>query len=130
MNLANVTHTIDGNRITLKWTAVNGSDKVDIFLFDPTANVYNKLATVSLSAEKYEFTATRNGEFIIKFMPNNDGREKVYQFVVSGVTTPKTTTTKITKVPHVGPGENIAVALFIAFVFYILYRRNSLKRGH
>lgn len=129
MNLANVTHTINGSKITLKWTAVNGSDKVDIFLFDPTANVFNKLGTVNFSDEKYEFTATRNGEFIIKFMPNNDGREKVYQFVVSGVTTPKTTVTKITKVPKVGPVENIAVAFFIAFVLYILYRRNVLKRG-
>jgi len=71
MNLANVTHVVVGNQVTLRWTAINGSDKVDILLRDPTAEVFNELANVNMSAEKYTFTATRNGEFIINFMPNN-----------------------------------------------------------
>ncbi len=131
MNLANVTHVKAGNQITLRWTAVNGSDKVDIFLFNPTSQVFTKLSTVNMSDEKYSFTATRNGEFIVKFMPNNGGREKVYTFTIDGLTATKVTpgtTTVIKKVPHVGPAENVLVALFLAFVLYLLYRRNTLKR--
>jgi hypothetical protein len=88
MNLANVTcvYTATQKKVNCRWTAVNGSDSVDIFLFNPTSEVYEKLTTISMSAESYEFTATRNGEHIIKFMPNNGGREKVYTFTISGVT--------------------------------------------
>ena len=71
MNLAHVSHTINGNTVTLTWINVDGSDKVDIFLRDPNAGVFNKLSTVSMSAEKYAFTIDRNGEFIVNFMPNN-----------------------------------------------------------
>ena len=128
MNLANVTHVIAGNQVTLRWTAVNGSDKVDIFLRNPTSEVFTKLSTVNMSAERYTFTATRNGEFIINFMPNNSGREKRYTFTIAGVTGTTPTVKPIVKVPHVGPAENIVVALFITFVLYLLYRRNTLKR--
>ena len=132
MSLANVSHTINGNKVTLTWISLAGSDKVDILLWDPTANVFNKLSTVSMSAEKYEFTLTRNGEFIVNFMPNNWGKEKRYTFVVTGVTpatttTPVTTKPTITKVPHVWPVENVAVALFISFFLYLLYKRNHMR---
>jgi hypothetical protein len=70
MNLANVSHTINGRTVTLTWINVDGSDRVDILLRD-NVSVFNKLATVSMSAEKYEFTINRNGEFIVNFMPNN-----------------------------------------------------------
>lgn len=126
MNLANVSHVIAGNKVTLRWTAVNGSDKVDIFLWNPTSEVFSKLATVNMADETYTFTTTRNGEHIINFMPNNSGREKRYTFTISGATG-TTWTTVIPKVPHVGATENILVALFIAFVLYLLYRRNVLK---
>jgi len=86
MNLANVTHLVVGNKVTLRWTAVNGSDKVDIFLWNPVSEVFNKLATVNMSDETYTFTATRNGEHLINFMPNNGGREKRYTFTITGLT--------------------------------------------
>lgn len=127
MNLANVTHVVNGNQITLRWTAVNGSDKVDIFLWDPTTNAFTKLGTVNMSDERYTFTASRNGEFIINFMPNNGGREKRYTFTVAWVSGTPTTVKPIKTVPKVWPAENILVALFIAFVLYLLYRRNAAK---
>ncbi|MEI8091658.1 MAG: hypothetical protein WCG98_05550 [bacterium] len=127
MNLANVTETHVGNRVTLRWTAIDGSDSVDIFLFNPTTATFVKLATVDMSAETYTFTTTRNGEHIINFMPNNGGREKRYTFTIAG-TTPTTTTNTIKKVPHVGPAENLLVAGFIAFVLYLLYRRSTAHR--
>lgn len=130
MNLASVSHINTGGRVTLRWIAVNGSDSVDILLLDAGATTFTKLATVSMSAEKYEFTVTRNGEFTVNFLPNNSGREKRYTFTIVGVTPGVTTgvvPVVIKKVPKVWPAENVLVALFIAFVLYLLYRRNTVK---
>lgn len=71
MALANVTHTITSNTATLRWTAVDGSDKVDIFLWNPTSELFERLSSINMSAESYSFTLTRNGEYIVNFMPNN-----------------------------------------------------------
>jgi len=93
MNLANISHTITNNRVTLRWTAVPGSDKIDLFLFNPTSGVFERLSLVNMSAENYTFTLTRNGEYIVNFIPNNGGTEYRYTFVVDGVVaTPGTTT--------------------------------------
>jgi len=98
MSLANVTSTITNNRATLRWTSVAGSDKVDIFLWNPTSGIFERLASVNMSDETYAFTLTRNGEYIINFMPNNGGTEYRYTFVANGITAttiPKTTVTPI-----------------------------------
>jgi hypothetical protein len=87
MNLANVSCTYTTSRtVTCRRTAIDGSDKVDILLRDPNMRIFNKLATVNMSTERYDFTVSRNGEFIVNFLPNNGGREKRYTFTVSGVT--------------------------------------------
>ena len=71
MSLANITHTISNNRATLRWTAIAGSDKIDIFLRNPTSNVFERLAIVNMSDETYTFALTRNGEYIVNFVPDN-----------------------------------------------------------
>jgi|GEM_PF-663811 len=133
MSLANITHTITNNRATLRWTAVDGSDKVDIFLRNPTSQMFERLDTVNMSAESYAFTLTRNGEYIVNFMPNNGGTEYRYTFVANGITAVGSTTTSnpaIGKIPATGPKENILVALAIAFVLYLVYRRMKAKAKH
>jgi hypothetical protein len=56
----------------LRWTAIGGSDKVDIFLNNPTSSSFERLASVNMSDENYSFLLTRNGEHILRFVPNND----------------------------------------------------------
>ncbi len=128
MSLANVTHTITSNSATLRWTAVDGSDKVDIFLWNPTSELFERLSSVNMSAESYTFTLTRNGEYIVNFMPNNGGTEYRYTFVANGINASTTTTTPVIgKIPATGPKENVLVALAIAFVLYLVYRRVRAK---
>jgi len=131
MSLANVTSTITNNRATLRWTSVAGSDKVDIFLWNPTSGIFERLASVNMSDETYAFTLTRNGEYIINFMPNNGGTEYRYTFVANGITAttiPKTTVTPIIwKIPKTWPGENILIVLAITLVLYLGYRRIRAK---
>jgi len=131
MTLANVTHTITNNNATLRWTAVAGSTRIDIFSFNPTSALFERLSTVNMSDESYTFALTRNGEYIINFVPNNGGTEYRYTFIVSGITatttTPWTTTPTIWAIPATGPKENILIALAIAVVLYIVYRRVRAK---
>lgn len=131
MSLANITHTITSNKATLRWTAVAGSDTVDIFLFNPTSSVFDRLGTVNMAAEVYTFTLPRNGEYIVNFMPNNWGTEFRYTFVANGVVAPPPGTPAPTpiigKIPATGPKENVLVALGIALVFYLIYRRVRAK---
>ena len=104
MSLAYIQHTIAQNKVKLSRTAVAGSDKVDIFLFNPTSSLFERLASINMADEKYEFTLTRNGEYILNFMPNNGGTEYRYTFVANGViaTPTPTGTVKKTVKPTIG----------------------------
>lgn len=133
MSLANVTHTITSNRATLRWTAVDGSDKIDLFVWDPTSGVFERLAIVNMTDETYTFTLTRNGEYIVNFMPNNAGTEYRYTFIANGITaTPGTTPGQpvIGKIPATWPKENILIILAISVVVYMIYRKAKSKAKH
>lgn len=132
MSLAHITHTITNNRATLRWTAVDGSNRVDIFLYNPTSEMFERLSSVNMTDETYSFTLTRNGEYTVNFMPNNGGTEHRYTFVVQGITAEAGGATPtgqpvIGKIPATGPKENVLVALAIAFVLYLVYRRVKAK---
>lgn len=129
MSLANITHTIAGNRATLRRTAIDGSDTVDIFLRNPTSEQFERLSSVNMSAESYTFTLTRNGEYIINFMPDNGGKEYRYTFVAEGVTSTTTTANPVigNNIPATGPKENILIILAISLVVYFIYRKARAK---
>lgn len=109
MALANISHSCNpdcaiaykgSKKITLSWIAVAGSTNVDIFLQDETNGVFNRLATVNMSDEKYELQTSKNGEHIFKFVPDNGGTEVHYTVNIGGITAGTVvTTTGITKVP-------------------------------
>jgi hypothetical protein len=61
MEYANVRHTSDGKNITLTWTAVAGGGDVDIAIFNPDDEVFEKIATVKMSDEKYVYPMRWNG---------------------------------------------------------------------
>ncbi|HBB04161.1 TPA: hypothetical protein DCZ39_04695 [Patescibacteria group bacterium] len=88
MSLAHVTHSITSNKATLRWTAVDGSNQLDIFLWNPTSQAFERLSSVNMSDESYTFTLTRNGEYIINVIPNNGGTEYRYTFVANGIVAP------------------------------------------
>lgn len=129
MSLANVTHTISNNKATLRWTAVDGSDKIDIFLWNPTSTVFERLASVNMADEQYTFTLTRNGEYIVNFVPNNWWKEYRYTFVANGITSTTSTTTPIisNNIPATWPQENMLIIFAITVVVYFVYRKVKAK---
>jgi len=127
MSLANISHTLKDNTVTLKWIAVNGSDNVELFLRDDNAWNFNKLATVKMLAESYSFTLTRNGEHIVKFIPDNWWKEINYTFNFIGAekinepiwTTPDKPTVKPVVV---WPKENIIAVIVWTVLLYFIYK--------
>lgn len=134
MRLANATCPVNttNNSAVCTWTAIGGSDKVDISVYNPTSGIFERLASVNMNEEKFSFVLTRNGEYIVKFVPNNNWQEYSLTFVANGITspvwtTPWTTPPVIWKIPATWPKESILLVLAISVVLYIVYRRVRAK---
>lgn len=76
MDRANVNHIVNGNIITLRWTAVDG-DYVTISLFNPNTQSYQSLWTVDMDEEKFDYEKQWNGEH--NFTLTNGCREIIYK---------------------------------------------------
>lgn len=125
MSLANISHTINGNNVTLKWIAVAGSDYVEIFLWDESSNNFRRLTNVKMSAETYTFSLSRDWEHIVKFIPNNGWKEIDYTFnaiwIIKAVAPVPEKSTAVKPVV-VWPKENIIAVLIWTVVLYLVYR--------
>ena len=121
MDLANVTHTVNGDTITLKWTAVDW-DVVQIAIFDPESEVYKSLWAVSMSDEKYDYTMQWDGEQ--NFMLTNGCKDLYYKADA------KRWEKKPEKVvtPATWPAGNIlyvAIAAIILYGAYLVFFRKA-----
>jgi hypothetical protein len=121
MNLANISDTINGNTVTLRWLSIAWSDDIEIYLRDEDAGTFHKLSTVNMTDESYSFTMNEAGEHIVKFIPDNGGWEINYTFNVLGVS--NNTYSKPTVTPViVWPKENIIAILIGTLLIYLIYR--------
>lgn len=128
MTLANITHTINGSTIILKWIGVNWSNTIDLSVMNPWSSSFNRIATVNMNDESYSFVASRNGEYIFQFTPDNQWKQVNYTVQMNTISDWWnnwwwTTTTPITIVPKTWPKENIIVIIIAAFLGYILYKK-------
>lgn len=137
MALANVSHTRNGNNITLRWTAVSGAPKVDIFLLNNTTQVATKLVTKNMTDESYTFPLTSQPPQVVRFVPvQTNGTQAGTQIDYTmretlGTTTTTTTTTPkpwVPKVPTVWPKENLFLILFISIVMYWAVKLTRARR--
>ena len=118
MDMANVSHTIDGNKITLTWTAVPDGDNVEIAIYDPKEEEYRSLKTVPMSDEKFEYTMEWDGEQ--NFSLTNGCRELRYK-ADAKMTTPPEEKPDIPVTPATGPAENILIIAIAAILIYGVY---------
>ena len=121
MDLANVTHVINGDTITLKWTAVDG-DSVEIGVWDPEAEVYKSLWTAKMSDEKFNYKMQWDWEQ--NFQLTNGCKELYYKADA------KRWEAKPEKIvtPATWPAENvlyIAIAAIILYGAYAIFFRKS-----
>ena len=120
MDLANVSHVVNGDTITLKWSAVDG-DVVEIAIFDEDAEVYKSLWTAKMSDEKFDYKMQWDGEQ--NFMLTNGCRDLYYKADAKRWEEPEI---KVT--PATWPAENIlyvAIAAIVLYGAYVLFFRKA-----
>lgn len=114
MDMAAVSHTINGDTITLKWTAVEW-DTVSIAILDPEKEIYKSLWTVKMSDEKFEYKMKWDGEQNFEL----DNGCKALRYKADAKATKEEPEIKVT--PATGPAENILYIAIAAIVLYWAY---------
>ena len=117
MDMANVTHTVNGDTITLKWTAVDW-DTVEIAVWDPDQEVFKNLWSAKMKDEKFNYKMKRDWEQ--NFMLTNGCKDVYYK--ADAKKTEKEPEIKVT--PATGPAENvlyIAIAAIVLYGVYVLF---------
>ncbi|AHB41739.1 hypothetical protein P148_SR1C00001G0952 [candidate division SR1 bacterium RAAC1_SR1_1] len=126
MTLANITHGINGSTITLRWISINGSSTIDLSVMTPGSSSFNRVATINMNDESYSFVASRNGEYIFQFTPDNGGKQVNYTVQINTISSSAGGSPGgkvIPVVPKTGTEENILIISIIAFLGYIIYRK-------
>lgn len=128
MTLANISHEINWNTITLKRIAVNWSETIDLSVMTPGSSSFNRVATVNMNQERYAFTSNRNWEYIFKFTPDNNWKEINYSLQMNTTIIGWNNNnwgwwTVIPVVPKTWPKENAIVIIIAAFLGYLIYRK-------
>jgi len=121
MSMADISHSVNGNVVTLTWTAVPYSDNVEIRIFDKANADYVTLGTVPMTAEKFNYTTkSTDDELLFAFIPR-DAKGREYRYDVN-VRHESDVTPEIKATPKVGPAEDFAVMLLITVALYLGYR--------
>ncbi|MDR0282079.1 MAG: hypothetical protein LBI53_01815 [Candidatus Peribacteria bacterium] len=122
MSLANVTHTINGNVITLRWTALEGPDRVDLYVFNLSEEKFVRIGEPKMTDEKFDYTMKRDGEHIFRLIPSDGGKEIVYNVQAVASTPTPPTEPAVPVVPETGPVENMLIILMVSGLIYVGYR--------
>ena len=127
VELANIRPEINGNTITLKWIAIAWSTTIDISVMTPETSSFNRVATVNMNQEKYDFIASRNWEYVFKFVPENWGKEVNHSVQINTFSNDWDKkdwwTVVIPVVPKTWPTENILIIVITSFLWYIIYKK-------
>ena len=121
MDMANISHVVKWDTITLKWTAVDGNI-VQIAIFDPNEEYWRSLGVVNMSDEKFDYKMQWNGEQ--NFMLTNGCGGEVRYKADAAMGTPEPDVVP----PATWPAENvlyIAIAAVILYGAYVLFFRKS-----
>jgi len=122
MDLANVSHVVNGDTVTLTWTAIEW-DEVQVAIFDPEAEIYKNLWTAKMSDEKFDYKMQWDGEQ--NFMLTNGCKDLYYK--ADAKRWEEKQPEKIVPAAT-GPAENIlyvAIAAIILYGAYVVFFRKA-----
>jgi hypothetical protein len=123
VEIKNVTYTISGNKVTVKWSPVQGADKIEIYMKSINDENYEKVATVPANTTSYVVEVAKPGEYQVKLTPTDKEGVPVgkdYILTVKVASVPKKAPKKA---PKVGPETNIIIMLLIlASIAYFAVR--------
>ena len=122
MNMADISHSVNGKTVTLTWTAVPYSDNVEIKIFRAENADWISLGTVPMTQEKFQYTISDKDdeELLFAFIPR-DAKGREYRYPVN-VRHEQDVTPEIKTTPKVGPAEDFAAILIVTVLLYLGYR--------
>lgn len=140
MSLANISHTLSWNTVTLTWTPQSSAPSIELFLRHVNDSTFRSLGKVAMGDGQYQFQTTREGSHFVRFIPLNstgqpDGKEFIYTVKVTQLasawdqpesgqgTTPRQDMGKI----KVWPTTNIIIVLIGALIIYSMYRLRKMR---
>ena len=123
MSMANISHTLDGNVVTFRWTALEGSDKVDIFSITDTSNGKHKVGSPKMTDELFSYTLPEEWEYVFEFRPSDGGKEIRYTINYKKPEDKEKKVEKVTIKTPTGPAETIFVVLALSVIGYLAYRK-------
>lgn len=129
MRLADISHSVVGNTITLTWTALPQSSSVEIRLFNKEQADYITLATVPMSQQRFEYAVDANTqEYLFAFIPR-DSKGKEIRYDVNVRQEAASETPVIEATPKVGPVEDMLLIFAVSIALYAGYRVYSARRA-
>lgn len=142
MALANIGNTCNGNQITLTWESVPWADKVKIYKVLNNGQAWQLIVDKAMSIWTHVYTLPNPvAPEVVRFIPTTSNgtpswTEKDYTLKLCNqtTTTPTTTTTTptkpwVTKVPVVGPEQDIAYVLFLSLFVYGIVRYSRYRKA-
>lgn len=123
MSMANISHTLDGKVVTFKWTALEGSDRVEIFSITGTANEKHKVGSPKMTDELFSYTLPEEWEYVFEFRPSDGGKEIRYTINYKKPEDKEKKVEKVTIKTATGPAETIFVVLALSVIGYLAYRK-------
>lgn len=122
MSMADISHSINGNKVTLTWTEVPYSSNVEVRLFNKQTADYETLGTVPMSQKKFDYTIKQGDSELIFMLIPRDAKGKEYRYPVNVRYEEDWQTPVIKAVPATGPVEDILLIAGITAVLYLGYR--------
>lgn len=128
--IRNVSHTYDGNNITLTWDSLGADVSVEILLWYDSSESYRKIWTVNSEDKSFTFRAVHNWDHLVRFNLEDPYQDIAYTAHYLQTESPEVKPVEPDVKPVVvWPKENILMILFWTLILYIVYRVAARKRS-
>ncbi len=121
--LSNITYTYTGNVITVTWNAVEGVDKVQVFIKKEDQNDFTKVVDIAAWDGKVEIPVSEKGLYIVKLVPVDNQENILSDGYNISVKVEQVKPVTIKNPPKVWPTTNLILfAILLMILWYLLFR--------
>ncbi len=82
-----VTHTANGNIITLKWNVIQGPERLDIHVFNESQEKRVRAGDAKMADKRFDYTVSWWGKHLFKLIPSDGSQETLYEVYIYSIQT-------------------------------------------